>query len=262
MSFERVGDLNMYYEIVGSGAPVLLIHGLGSSTRDWEYQIEALGKEHQVIMLDIRGHGQTTKAKGKYSIELFARDIENFLDQMKIGPLHIIGLSMGGMIAFQLALDIPSRIKSITIVNSGPGFTGNHPKLKLKFHFRLLLLRLFGLRAAAKRVAKGLFPNGSNNKLSEIFIERFCQNDKRCYLKTTSALIEWDVNSQIQNITCPTLIIAADTDYTSVESKQEYTDKMPNANLVVVENSHHALPVENPKAFNEIVLDFFKSQQQ
>ena len=71
--------------------------------------------------------------------------------------------------------------------------------------------------------------------------------------------MEWNVTSQIQNITCPTLVVAADTDYTSVESKRQYTNQMPNANLVIVENSHHALPVENPEEFNEIILDFITS---
>ncbi|MCF6194315.1 MAG: alpha/beta hydrolase [Kangiellaceae bacterium] len=256
MSFEQIDDLNMYYEIVGDGEPILLIHGLGSSTRDWEYQLEPFSKNHKVITLDIRGHGQTTNANGEYSIALFAKDIAKLMQKLHIDSFHIVGLSMGGMLAFQLALDIPDKVKSITVVNSGPGFVSTAFKLKMIFMFRILTLKLFGLKAAAPRVAEGLFPNGSNPALTKKFIERYVQNHKPSYLKSMKALVNWNVTAQIHEINCPVLIVAADNDYTSVESKRFYTNKIPNAELVIVKNSHHALPVEKPDEFNPIVLDF------
>ena len=259
MSFDRIGDIDIYYEVSGEGEAVLLLHGLGSSSKDWEYQVDALSQHYRVIVVDIRGHGQTSKAKGRYSIELFAHDIADLMERLQIDLFHIVGLSMGGMLAFQLALDIPERVKSITVVNSGPGFVSTSRKLKLVFAIRLLALRLFGLKAVAPKIAEGLFPKGSNPTLANTFIERFNNNDKSSYIKSMKALLKWSVLSQIESINCPALIITADRDYTSIASKKSYVTKMPKAKLVVIENSHHALPVEKPEKFNLIVIDFLKN---
>jgi pimeloyl-ACP methyl ester carboxylesterase len=259
VSIYSCNDLNIYYEIHGQGEPLIFIHGLGSAGRDWEFQIPFFAKNYQLIVVDVRGHGQSQKTSEKYSIELFANDIAKLIAHLKLTKVSLIGLSMGGMIAFELAVKHPDLIKSMVIVNSGPGFLNMNFRLRFKFFLRLMSLRLLSLEKVGAAVAAGLFPKPKQQHLRELFLERYIQNDKKSYIKSLQALSKWNVVDSLSKISCPTLVLAADNDYTSIASKQKYVDKMPNAELVVIEDSHHALPVEKPEAFNTAVAKFFET---
>ncbi|MHC1730025.1 MAG: alpha/beta fold hydrolase [Syntrophobacteraceae bacterium] len=118
----KVRDVTLYYEINGEGQPLLFIHGLGLSTRDWEKQVDFFSRHYRVVTYDIRGHGRSEKPLGPYSIRQFADDATAFIQSLSIAPVHIVGLSMGGMIAFQMAVSTPELVKTLVIVNSGPEF--------------------------------------------------------------------------------------------------------------------------------------------
>ncbi|WP_408002893.1 alpha/beta hydrolase [Pseudomonas meliae] len=120
MAFFEHDDCSLHYEEYGLGEPVLLLHGLGSSCQDWEYQIPALASQYRVIVMDMRGHGRSDKPYGRYSIQAMSNDVEALIEHLRLGPVHLIGLSMGGMIGFQLAVDQPHLLKSLRIVNSAP----------------------------------------------------------------------------------------------------------------------------------------------
>jgi len=259
MTSININNAEIHYEIHGTGEPLVLIHGLGSSSRDWEFQIPSLVENYQVITVDVRGHGKSELASGKYSIELFADDIAKLLTHLELPKVSLIGLSMGGMISLELAVKNPDLIKSLVIVNSGPGYLNLNFQLRFKFFLRLLSLRILSLEKVGASVAQGLFPKGNQQKLRDLFLERYVENDKVSYIKSLKALSTWNVVDKLPVIACPTLVLAADTDYTSVASKQSYVDKIPDATLVVIEDSHHALPVEKPEAFNLAVATFLKS---
>ncbi|HVF40381.1 MAG TPA: alpha/beta hydrolase, partial [Gemmatimonadaceae bacterium] len=120
MPTQRVRDIDVHYEIAGQGEPVLLIHGLGSRSEDWEEQVPAMAEHFRVITYDVRGHGRSSKPAGPYSVAESAADAAALLEALHVGPVHVVGLSMGGMIAFQLMADRPELVKSAVIVNSGP----------------------------------------------------------------------------------------------------------------------------------------------
>src|SRR5215213_5360474 len=107
MAMITLNGIDVFYEKRGQGDPVLLVHGLGSSTEDWEAQVDALAHEFTVITYDVRGHGRTAKPATSYSVAQFAADAAALVCALGLGPVHVVGLSMGGMIAFQLAADHP-----------------------------------------------------------------------------------------------------------------------------------------------------------
>ncbi len=113
--------IKLYYEVNGTGQPLVLIHGLGSSTRDWEVQVREFSKTYQVVAFDLRGHGRSDKPAGPYTIPLFAADTAGLLKALGIQSAHIVGISLGGSVAFQFAVDCPAMVKTLTIVNSAPG---------------------------------------------------------------------------------------------------------------------------------------------
>lgn len=255
--FERDG-CSLHYDEYGQGAPVLLVHGLGSSAQDWEYQIPALAQRYRVIAVDVRGHGRSDKPRERYSIAGFCADIVALLDHLQTGPVHYVGLSMGGMIGFQLAVDHPERLKSLTIVNSAP-------EVKIKsfadwrqFAKRWLLARAFSMHAIGKALGKNLFPKPDQADLREKIARRWAQNDKRAYLASFRAIIGWGVREQLSRIGCPTLVVTAKYDYMAVALKESYVRLIHEAKLVVIEDSRHATPLDQPEEFNRVLLEFVR----
>ena len=252
-----VDDVELHCEIAGQGEPLLLIHGLGSCGLDWQPQIAFFREGYQVITVDLRGHGLSSKPRDGYSIERFAQDTAALIDALGVGPVHVAGISLGGMVAFQLAVDAPHLVRSMTIVNSGPAVPAETFKQRIPLYIRLLYIRLLGLRKMAKVVAKRLFPEPDQEDLRNGFIERLTANDKHCYVASLRAIFAgWGVADRLADIRCPVLVIAADQDYTPVALKQAYVDRLPDARMVVIPDSRHAVPMEKPGDFNRALADF------
>jgi pimeloyl-ACP methyl ester carboxylesterase len=104
-----------------------------------------------------------------------------------------------------------------------------------------------------------LLPRPEHAQLRELFVERWARNDPGAYLRALRALIGWSVSARLGTITCPTLILTADQDYTPVAYKQFYTAAIPGAQLVVIPDARHMLPVERPAEYNDAVMNFLAS---
>jgi pimeloyl-ACP methyl ester carboxylesterase len=254
----RIRDIDVNYETYGAGEPILLIHGLGSSTDDWEPQIRDLALHFRVITYDVRGHGLTSKPRGPYSVQQFADDALALLQHLNVAPAHVLGISMGGMIAFQLAVDHPASVKSLTIVNSGPELVLRTWRQRIAIYSRFAIVRLMGMRKMGEVLANKLLLGPQHAATRATFVERWARNDPGAYLRALRALIGWSVAPRLGSITAPTLVLTADQDYTPVAFKQTYTAKIPGARLVVVPDSRHMLPVECPAEFNRVALDFLR----
>lgn len=255
-------DCQLHYEEYGSGAPLLLVHGLGSSTLDWEYQIPTLSQHYRVISLDLRGHGRSDKPRERYSIAGFAEDVAALIEHLNLPPVHLVGISMGGMTGFQVGVDYPHLLKSLTIVNSAPEVKIKRPKDVLMVAQRWTFSRLLSLETIGKKLGRLLFPRPEQVELRLKVERRWPMNDKRAYLASLDAIIGWGVRERLARITCPTLVVTADHDYTPVASKQAYVDELPNARLLVVENSRHATPMDQPEFFNTQLLAFLAEVDQ
>lgn len=261
MAFFEHDGCSLHYEEYGQGTPVLLLHGLGSSGLDWEYQIPALAARHRVITLDIRGHGRSDKPRERYSIKGFSADVEALIEHLHLEPVHVVGLSMGGMIGFQLAVDHPQWLRSLCIVNSGPQVKVRSANELWQWFKRWSLARLLSMQALGQALGKLLFPRPDQDELRHKIAERWARNDKRAYLASFDAIVGWGVQERLSRISCPTLVISGDRDYTPVAVKEAYVKLMRNARLVVIENSRHATPLDQPEAFNRTLLEFIAAQE-
>jgi pimeloyl-ACP methyl ester carboxylesterase len=252
----RIHQMVLHFETSGRGPPLLFIHGLGSTAQDWEPQIQEFSKTHQVIAFDLRGHGQSSKPPDPYSIPLFASDAAELLQALKIESAHVVGLSLGGCVAFQLALDFPSLVRSLVIVNSAPEFVRRSFKTRLEVWRRTASVRWRGLRRMGERMGARLLPRPEHVALRATFVERFAQNDPQAYLNSLKALIGWNVTDRLGSIQCPVLVVASEHDYTPLAFKEKYARRMPAARLVVIPNAHHAVPLEQPEQFNAVLAKF------
>ncbi|ROL63727.1 3-oxoadipate enol-lactonase [Pseudomonas chlororaphis] len=256
MAYFEYEGCTLHYEEYGQGTPLLLVHGLGSSTLDWEKQIADLAPHYRLIVPDVRGHGRSDKPRERYSIPGFSADMVALIEHLNLGPVHFVGLSMGGMIGFQLAVDQPHLLKSLCIVNSAPEVKVRNAKDVGQWFKRWSLARLLSLSTLGKALGNNLFPKPEQAELRQKMAERWAKNDKRAYLASFDAIVGWGVQERLSRVTCPTLIVSADRDYTPVALKQAYVKQLPNARLVVIEDSRHATPLDQPHRFNQTLLEF------
>ncbi len=260
MPYLHVGDMALYYERTGTGQPLLLIHGLGASTRDWAYQVAYFARHYQVITVDLRGHGQSAKPAGPYSIPQFAADTATLLISLGSGPAVVVGHSLGGMIAFELAVRAPTLVRRLVIVNSAPEIPARTVKERLAILLgyceRHVIVHLFGMRTMGDILSRRLFPNPEQAALRHAFMERYATNQPRAYLAAMHAMRGWSATARLASIACPTLVVAAEDDYTSLASKATYVAQIPQATLITVPHSRHFTPLDQPHAFNVTLEQF------
>ncbi len=256
MPFINLEEINLYYEIHGKGEPLLFIHGLGSSGRDWELQIETFAQNYQVIVFDLRGHGKSGKPPGPYSIPLFAEDTARLLDMLNSNPAHIVGISLGGMVAYQLGLDWPGSVKSLVIVNSTPELIVRTLQDQIRIWQRLLIVRLMGMRKMGEVLGKRFFPEPEQAELRQIFVDHWAENEKPTYLEAMKASLGWSVVERLEEIGCPTLVISAEHDYFPSPVAEGYLNRIPEGKMVLIEGARHAVPAEKPALFNALIGEF------
>lgn len=256
MSIANVNGIQMHYDVRGSGAPLVFVHGLGSTAHDWEAQVPAFIGDRQVITMDLRGHGRSQRPSGPYSTAMLANDIADLLLTLKTGPVDLVGLSLGGMVSLQLTADHPSLVRRLVVVNSGPDLRPQRLTERINLWQRRLLIRTIGLKPFGRILAKRLLPDDSHAALRADFEQRFADNSVAPYLSALNAVMSTDLTARLTDIRCPVLVISADQDYWPISRKEAYVAKLSDARHIVVENSRHALPVERPEAFNAVLRIF------
>lgn len=249
-----VNDITVHYERSGSGRPVVLLHGLGSSSEDWENQIPALARNFEVIAPDFRGHGLSSKPPGPYSISQFASDVATLLDELDVGPVRLVGISLGGMVGFQMAADRPDLISRLIVVNALPHFATSRISQKIQLGIRKIITRRLSMERIGEILSNRLFPDEELGDQRATMIERWARNDKKAYQATFQAILHWDgVIEEMATTMVPITVISSDLDYIGPEDKQPYIDAMPTAEMVVMHDSHHAVPAERPDRFNVVL---------
>ena len=256
MGMIAVNGTRLHYRDQGTGEPLVFVHGLGSSGQDWAKQVDAFANRYRVITFDVRGHGQSDKPEGPYSIPLFAADTAALLRALDAVPATVVGLSMGGMIAFQLAVDAPDLVRRLVVVNSMPEAKLDSLRDHWIFWSRRLVTQVLGVRRTGQLLADRIFQKPEQGRLRRQFEARWAENDEAAYLASIEAIAGWSVEDRLHAITCPTLVVAADEDYTPVADKRRYVARMPDARLAVIPDSRHATPVEQAEAFNRTVEQF------
>lgn len=256
MPFFTVDGTRLYYDETGTGPPLLFVHGLGSSVRDWFGQVPHFADRHRVLRLDLRGHGRSERPPGPYHIARFARDVAVLLRRLDAAPAHVVGLSMGGMVGLELAASAPQLARSLVAVNAPADMRLRTWSDVWFYASRRLAVQVLGMQRVGQIIADRLFVKPSQETLRREFVQRWAENDRQAYLWSVDAVMGWSVRDRLPRITTPTLLISSDQDYTPVAEKNRMAARMPNAELAVVEDARHALPVEKPEAFNALVEDF------
>ncbi|MFZ0626748.1 MAG: alpha/beta hydrolase [Acidimicrobiia bacterium] len=254
MTMMVVGDTTIHYEVAGNGPPLLFLHGLGSSTADWERQVPHFSETHEVITLDFPGHGMSDIPPGPYTIKGLSDDVALFIEKLGRHPLKVVGISLGGMVGFQLAADHPELVERLVVVNAVQAFRLETVAQRMQIPVRRLIVRFMGMRKMGEVLSRRLFPDEDLETERTVLIERWAKNDKRAYLDTLWAISHWEgVEEEIAGFDRPIRVLSSDMDYMPTDVKRPYVEAMPTATMKVIDNAHHAAPMERPERFNQML---------
>jgi pimeloyl-ACP methyl ester carboxylesterase len=238
---------------------VLLIHGLGSSGADWALQMLALEGRFRVIAPDLPGSGDSAPPAGGYSIEGFAEALWRLLDRLEVSRVNIVGFSMGGAVALEMAVRRPGQVARLALINSLTTYRIDHWRKWLEARVPALLIPLLGMRIAASLVAQRLFPEPSQRPLRERAAAVVSRARAAAYLQMAVALERWSAADRLHRLRCKTLMIAAERDYTALAEKYAMAAAM-RADIAVVRDSRHGTPFDSVEATNACLLSLLTDQ--
>jgi aminoacrylate hydrolase len=260
-----IGDGEIYYESHGSGAPLLLVPGLGGTGNYWQPQIADFSKHFRVIIHDHRGTGQSTRSDTTYSVDQMTRDLIRLMDAIGIDRAHLVGHSTGGAIGQTMGIEHPDRLISLVLYSS---WTKSDAFMKRVFDIRKTLLSSAGVGAYIKATPVFLFPDWWINENSDALkaadtklLDGFPSVE--IALSRCDAVINFDRVSQLGQIRTPTYVVCAKDDFlTPSYFSEELAKLIPGATLHWLERGGHASSQTVPKDFNKLVLGLLLRQKQ
>ncbi len=249
--------ISVNYNTTGEGTPVVLIHGLAMDLTFWENQVAPLAAQFEVIRCDARGHGGSEKAEPPYSLELMADDLYHFLHSIGVGAAHVVGLSMGGMIAQTHALSHPNEVLSLTLASTTSEYP---PEGRKGFRERADTARESGMDALLDATLGRWFTDEyrQTNPPDLWKVRRVVSGtDPECFAGAALAVSEVDTTARLNQIGAPTLVIAAEHDLaTPVAAARRIHGQIAGSRLEVIAGASHCCNIERPEEFNRLLLDF------
>jgi pimeloyl-ACP methyl ester carboxylesterase len=253
MARARVNGIEIDYRDTGRGRAVLLTHGHMSSRTAWDGQHRALGDRYRTISWDIRGHGQTDVPDdaAHYSLEHTVADIRALLDHLGIERAVIGGLSLGGYVSLAFYLAHPQMVEALVICDSGPGYRNDQARAQWneRAHAR-----------AAELEAQGL--DSLQSRSREVREARARHRSARALAHATRGILAQrgsTVIDGLSSIAVPTLVIVGDQDTPFLAPCEYMAKKISGARLQTIAGAGHSSNLDQPEAFNRVLLDFLGS---
>lgn len=215
------------------------------------------------LAVDIPGFGASRYDGRGWNLPRIAAHLADLLEDLKTGPAHVIGLSMGGAIAQQFALDFPHLTRRLVLVSTFARLRPQNFSQLFYFLQRLLLVHLVGLPAQAEMVARRVFPRPEEEELRRQVVSRIAQADPRAYRAAMRSLGLFNSLPRLKEISVPTLVISGENDTTvRPEAQRQLAESIPGARQVVIPGGGHAVAVDQYEAFNRLVLDFLSESSR
>ncbi len=232
----EVGPVTFAYGRAGSGPPLVLIHGLGGSTRWWAKNVGPLAEQCEVYVVDLVGFGES-RGRRRFVLAEAAGQLAALLDRLGVGPAGVVGYSMGGCIAAELAADFPDCVSRLVLVDAA--------LLPADF---LSLRQTLNLARAARRVPLGLLPTMVADAL---------RAGPATVWRATRELLAADLRPKLRRIQAPTLVVWGDRDVVvPLATGQQIVQDLPHGELAIIPGAGHVPMWERPEVFNRLVADF------
>jgi 3-oxoadipate enol-lactonase len=250
---------------VGSGSLVVLMHGIGGNRSNWHDQLPEFGRYFRAVAWDARGYGDSDDYDGALDFGDFAIDLARLLDHFHAPRAHLVGLSMGGVIALDFVSRWPDRVTTLTLCDSFPGFSHISDEQRREF----IRLRQEPLLAGKKpkdiapAIAKSLLGKSPPPEVFERLVASMSTLHKESYLKTISSLANYTQTLNLEAITAPThVVVGAEDTLTPPATSREMAQRIPGARFTIIEGAGHLSNIERPEAFNSAVLGFLREHRE
>jgi len=260
--------IKLYYEEVGSGIPIVLVHEFAADLRSYEAQMRYFGQRYRCIAYNARGYPPSDVPKDgeRYSQERARDDIRAVLDALKIDKAHIVGLSMGGFATLHFGFSYPERARSLVVAGCGYGATPDkRGQFAEEAEAAAKNFEKLGMAKAAEGYALGptrvQFQNKDPRGWRE-FADQLTENSTEGAARTMRGVQKrrpslFDLVDKMKAINVPTLIMTGDEDWPCLEPGILMKRTIPTAALIVMPNAGHTINLEEPAAFNQHISEFF-----
>jgi pimeloyl-ACP methyl ester carboxylesterase len=240
--------VSIYYEVHGSGPPLLLTHGYSSTSAMWHGQIEALSKHHKLVLWDMRGHGQSDYPDdpAAYSEALTIADMAALLDEIGANNAIVGGLSLGGYMSLAFYRAHPQRVRALLIIDTGPGFKKDDARDAWN-------KRAFETGERFEREGLAVLKAGSRERSTVTHRDALglARAARGMLTQRDARVIEL-----LPNIKVPSLVVVGADDAPFLAASDYMAAKIPAAKKVVIPAAGHAVNIDQPQAFVEAVLPF------
>jgi pimeloyl-ACP methyl ester carboxylesterase len=230
--YVNANGIKLYYEEYGSGQPLLLLHGNAQSIASFKLQIPELAKQYKVIAVDTRGQGKSTEDGKTYSYNLFAEDMNAFLNSLQLDSVNVLGWSDGGNTGLIMAMKYPSKVRKLVTMGAN----------------------VFIDRSV---VEKWIFKE-LNNQLKEMKSDTTYDGKNRFRLINLLLTEPKHSFEDLKTINCPVLVLAGEKDVIKENHTKSIAQNIAKSKLLIAPNETHYYPTENAKAFNAAVMQFLK----
>ncbi|AUG55685.1 alpha/beta fold hydrolase [Thalassospira marina] len=258
-----VGDVTLNYRIEGSGSiPLVCIHGVGSRLEAWENVVSQLKDDFVILTFDLRGHGRSSRVRGRYEIDDFVNETLALADKAGFAQFHLAGFSLGGMIAQRLALTHQDRLRKLILLSTVAGRT---PEERERVLERLDALRN-GKPAQHHDASLSRWLTEAFQQANPELIERLrkfdSENDQDCYAAAYRVLAETDFGGFLDQIRKPTLIVTGQDDQGSNPRMAEYMHaRIPGSRLEILPGLRHSILIEAPALVASLMRDFLQTKE-
>ena len=243
--------VNIHYEVYGSGPPLLLTHGYSSTSAMWQGQIDALSKQHKLILWDMRGHGQSDYPgnAAAYSEALTVGDMAALLDEAGAGSAIVGGLSLGGYMSLAFYRAHPERVRALLIIDTGPGFKKDEARDAWN-------KRAHETGDRFEREGLGVLKSASRERSSVVHRDAsgLARAARGMLTQRDAGVIE-----TLPRINVPSLVVVGADDTPFLAASDYMAAKIPGARKVVIPAAGHAANIDQPQAFIDAVLPFLDS---
>ncbi len=252
------------YLATGQGHPVVLIHGVGLNKEMWGGQIVGLAPQFQVIAYDMLGHGASPRPEPGTGLVGYAEQLRELLEHLKLERATVIGFSMGGLVARAFALHHPQQLEGLVILNS---VFNRSAEQRAGVIERTRQAAEHGPDANAEAALSRWFSReyqAANPAQIAAIRQTLASNDPQGYLTTYELFATQDMyrTEDLPSIKVPTLVATGELDPGSTpEMARQLAERIPGAQVVVLDEQRHMMPVESPRLVNQMLLDFLKQAE-
>jgi 3-oxoadipate enol-lactonase len=248
-----------FYDTYGEGTPIVFLHPWTTNGYIWYFQIFPFARNHQVVVIDERGHGRSDKPRSGYSIQEHASDVAAVLDSLKINKAILVGNSIGGMIAMQFNLDYPDRVIANVILSSGTGLGESMPKeaadaFRNNFEASFSSLLEGTVSARTKRERPEILELMRSHFMVQSNFPKYVFDSA---ISDPNGVFNWNIKNRLGEIRKPTVVLAGEEDQgTPLAANKFLADNIPGAKLSVVKDVGHFYQLEKPAEFTAAVKQF------